>query len=890
MHFFIDHNKLTDQSTSGFSYGVDSLNTSIYNVTSQFQLNEIAKAFACQDSFMIVQQSDVDETLVNIILKPIEELKIPFNSVQYFVYRGIAKNSFFNGNAIKPETDADKSELLVRVWKEFNDFKTNHPKVSVEQLKPQDLGYDNSLTTTLDIEHVYDYSQPNIRPIYVKEGEWIGNFAFQNSSSSPIKIGFEIIQEANILNVDLQFLRAGKYSIDVSELTGLELRAKREQILSFVDSVAFFGLHYEVGVSISTFDGTNKSTIKKKANELYPLLLEKFATKNRIYLDIRSEHGYSYNFYQNYNDGSGNNIKIGNSSTSPTEQNYSTNDWPIVSIDSPIFTTENNNDVKIQLRIDDNIKPILFLQNTDLLGNKNNSRFIDEKSILNGTDVNWSKELSFYFPNTGTGASKDNLAYYIKLHYFRQEYNPASPNTVLKNEKYFNNLFGCLSSKIFDSSNIFGWIPFNEFIHTSGNLPQEINYFGNIGTSGCYFDSDSVVFYIESIFQYKSTKEPYPLLTASIVFDNPFFKSIKANSLVVNYDLYIEPNSNNEITAINIDKYESLPYNKGNLFFIILKKDEYDELNGLTGFSSVPDLKRYISFDQITDNPSVDYLTDLNGNKFYKYKLKVSGIDALGIYHEEYPENGLIAYSGDGLAFASMGAVQTKITKSTAWSHQQLWNDIVINQNHIKNFGSDYFSGMKYKDGLTFRIKSILEKRLKDSQIRHLKIDCADLCLSALIEYASFYGLPLLFKDYRDQTSNRVLNSKNTQYNSKDSFDLAVRKTYGAASLFSSQNFFLEDVNWKNIRCSDLLCWKYILPLWEDESKRSWHASTISELTNDKIITIQGSLDNGAATYIEQRQYDRDSDNGEINLDLTLSVIIDEVKAKRWKFSVFDNA
>lgn len=104
MHFFIDHNLLTDQATTGNSYGPDSsdLNNK-FNITSRFQLTNQAKAFACQDSLMIVQQSSVDSSLVNVVLKPIEGLKIPLRPVKYYVYRGLLKESFISNTAIKPQ-------------------------------------------------------------------------------------------------------------------------------------------------------------------------------------------------------------------------------------------------------------------------------------------------------------------------------------------------------------------------------------------------------------------------------------------------------------------------------------------------------------------------------------------------------------------------------------------------------------------------------------------------------------------------------------------------------------------------------------------------------------------------------------------------------------------
>lgn len=297
MHFFIqtDNNNINTQVIPD-SFGMDSTDpTNKFNITSRFQLTGQTKAFACQKGLIIVQQSSVDSTLVNIILKPIEGLQIPFNSVKYFVYRGLLKSSFISETVITPQASSN-SELIARFWDDWNSYKTNTNQPTMTDPTPESFGYDDSLTGTLKIENIYDNSQTDVRALFVKEGEYIGDFGNIG------KVGFEIITAYDNLSLDLNFLRAEAFQIDVTGLTGLELQAKREQILSFIDPAAFFGLHYDIGVNITLYSGDNKLVQKKKQDDLYTLLLNKFATKNRVYLDIRSEHGYSYNFYQNYKD------------------------------------------------------------------------------------------------------------------------------------------------------------------------------------------------------------------------------------------------------------------------------------------------------------------------------------------------------------------------------------------------------------------------------------------------------------------------------------------------------------------------------------------------------------------------------------------------------------
>ena len=72
MHYFIDHSQLPTQNSAD-TFGTDSSDpTNKFNITSRFQLTGEAKAFACQDSLMIVQQSSVNSSMVNVILKPIK--------------------------------------------------------------------------------------------------------------------------------------------------------------------------------------------------------------------------------------------------------------------------------------------------------------------------------------------------------------------------------------------------------------------------------------------------------------------------------------------------------------------------------------------------------------------------------------------------------------------------------------------------------------------------------------------------------------------------------------------------------------------------------------------------------------------------------------------------
>ncbi len=294
MHSFIDPIKLPFQNSSD-TFGVEPSDpTNKFNITSRFQLDDVAKAFACQDGMMIVQPSEVNDTLVNVIIKPIESLKVNFNNIKYYVFRGIEKNTLLIDKDKIVTEDTTNNEFIARLWKEHKQFKIDFKLPNLPDPSPKVFGYTDSLPNNLNIEKIYDNSQEEIRPLFVKQGEWFGDFTIND------KIGFEVVTSIERINIDLAYLKKEYHQIDATDLVGLELRAKKEEILSFIDPAAFFGLHYNYGVHISTNSGVQKITVTKKKKELFDLLIAKFATKNRVYLDVRSELGYSYNFYQNY--------------------------------------------------------------------------------------------------------------------------------------------------------------------------------------------------------------------------------------------------------------------------------------------------------------------------------------------------------------------------------------------------------------------------------------------------------------------------------------------------------------------------------------------------------------------------------------------------------------
>ena len=694
MHYFIEHTSLTQQDSTD-AFGAESSDpTNKFNITSRFQLTNSAKAFACQDGMMIVQQSDADTTLVNVIIKPIENLKVNLNNIKYFVYRGILKSSLIVDDTTIVEEASTDNEFVARLWKDHNHFKTEFNLPALPDPTPKVFGYDNSLAVNLNIERIYDNSQADTQALLVKQGEWFGDFATTH------KIGFEIITSNERIIVDLAYLKEEKRQIDITGLTGLELKAKREEILSFIDPSAFWGLHYDYGVKVSTYSSGQKTTEKKKHDELFNLLIDKFHTKNRVYLDIRSEFGYSYNFYGNYDDGTDKNIKIGNSATTPITKSYAISDsgWPIFTIDIPMDTANNFNDVVLQIRIDDNTKPILFIEYTELLTGRARTRFIDDTKLLDGTSTDWSKEIKLKFPNKGNGTSKDNVAYYMRLYYHRQE-TSSSSNTVISKENQLDHLFGSLDMLYLgDTAYTFQYSTSEHPVFYKGEISAK--EFDGVFRQKANFDAQRVVFTSEMLFAHKSTGQFYP--DTKLGLGNGIDLEGDFNQMThLKQDMYHSNQTIQEevstatfepVSILGISNYNGFPSRKENLYILGLMQTELTELKDVTGLSNL--YERYIVFEDVSPTPT----EDKDGKPYKKYKLKVQGLDSNGIATIVVPTTDVFVYTTENFMFCSKAFTENEPLSDSELYSRNYEEKIGFENRQDKSLNGEPITNLRYED------------------------------------------------------------------------------------------------------------------------------------------------------------------------------------------------
>lgn len=649
MHFFIDDLQLTQQLPEDGFGPATADPSNIYNATSRFQLINPAKVFACERGMMVVQQSAVDPSLVNLIIKPNADASA-LADVAYYVYRGVLKDSLIAAGCVLQNTSAN-NELLTRIWAK----------------NPTDtacgtLGYDQAtIPDTNTIESIFDNSRADVKPVFVKEGEWIGTFG------TGFKIGFEVLLNTQRFILTLGYARAERYQVDVTGLADMALRIKRAEILNFVDPAAFFGLHFDKKVSYSEYNPnkvtTQTSTVVGNAGFIYTKLLDKFVTRNRVYLDIRSEKGYSYNFYQNYGEtGTNHNIEIAYQTVAGVPQVYERNGWPILFLDANQTTGATTNNLRIKLRIDDNTMPIIFIKNKFFKDTDKGSSFIKEDKIsVRGaiTLTTWSLPIQFNFRNTGVGAARPNIANYIKLNYFRQKHNGAAPASVLLNQKYYDSAFCSIDiPRLGDAAALQKFAHSAEPIHV--REPNNSDGTGNFGlniSNGAFWDSNRVLFY--SMFQYEyaaktSEKEYLNTYNQKLSLVNPEYTASNAYTKTeILCRSYTVGASTIRIPSINLFRSRALGATrnyKENALFLGLTVAQVTSLKADNQLSNLH--QRFIHLLADAANPQ----TDAGGQRYFRYTLQLQGMLNNADPTRVTPLHGgnpIVVYSRDNQFFSS---------------------------------------------------------------------------------------------------------------------------------------------------------------------------------------------------------------------------------------------
>lgn len=637
MHFFCE---LHDDLVEDHSFGpmVGNLTTK-FNVSSKFKLNNGStsfKAFAAQGGKMIIQQS-ADTNLVNVIIKPNSSLEIDLSPVKYYVYRGLLKSSFISGSGLVPKTAPNKSEFLTRFWTEWDKYLTDNVLQDVdnsasnyaEPPSPHRIGYDSFLSTQLqddvNIENLFSDTHPSgLISQTVLAGEWIGDFGnddvffevvtdTENFYKTYDNINSKLVSNGLVLG----YLRKKEFQVEIdpnlsslsTTLAEIQKRLLREEILSYVDPCAFYGMHSTPKIGLNAYINGNMKFVKYK-NVYDDVLVKSYtANKKKVYIDVRSELGYSYNFHGNYDPVAQIQYKRDiDPDTSYTTAVCSTNGWPIFSVESNLGSKRSNK-LDIKLRIDDNTDPLVFVQG-DILERVSN--FLEVQS--GATD--WTESIRIEIPNDGSGSNKNNVARHVRINYFRLK-NGTSSAQVFPFESTLDSVFAPVDLPF----SIGGIDTFAKVSSSKYGIVQNAD-FSYIAKAEVYKEGMFYTFFTTIEHRHKNSGSVYP----SIPNESEANGSDFSNSPVFPMEMIIEKTEvigSPSFYYMNMGTYGSaeLPSYKEDVFILSITEAELNSLRLLADSDGIlQNQPRRIVFGNRTAG------TGTNGAKYIKYTLQIQGI------------------------------------------------------------------------------------------------------------------------------------------------------------------------------------------------------------------------------------------------------------------------
>lgn len=712
MYFFTELAKTNTQlSADNDAYGpVSGSLTTKYETGANLQLTAVARAFAMQDAMMIVQPNISDTNLVNVILRPLEGLDVSSETVQYYVYRGLQKTDFITSGAVtKPGT----TEFITKYWNNWTTYVDETNYTGPEPTPREAFAYDDTpaLSDDVLIENIFNNSIAGVRAIKVSAGEWLGNF------TNIAKINFEIIinsehrsdidiNHPDYLRMDLGLFRKPKNIVDVTDVDpsnllttkekAFKLKVRREEILSFIDPAAFFGMHYYNSVKEIYNDGGTWKTRKLKKQDLYDNLISKFDTKTRVYIDIRSEFGYSLTFYDNYNLNPLNDVLMikSDSTTNFIPDLYNTHEWPIF-YESNWVGTNPMNRVWLKFRAGkENKKPVGYLDNPRLKGAFNKKKFFEWRDLPKDPSPDYTDPLLIKFPNDNVSNPGANIAQYIRLQYFRQQsYDGDFGTQVLNPIGTLSQAFASLKLASIDGLSAV-------FKHNKSQRLQLVKGNDFLFTSHpeSYQDGTNILFLTEIEYSGKKStfKRPKGLFVGNNITESSVFPQDMAFQKVK-----IRENdgsgSYNDVYILQLVKYRNKKKkstHKEDVFTLGISNTQYANLIAAAVISGITE--RHSIFIQFT--PEM-HLPEENGIAYNKYKLSLIGLNKEGTVTTAIPSIDIFVYTQDECTVASIefsaaksipeGYPDPAIIKQ--WDHIGTWHYRVLNdfEPKIEDYGNN---------------------------------------------------------------------------------------------------------------------------------------------------------------------------------------------------------
>ena len=271
----------------------------------------------------------------------------------------------------------------------------------------------------------------------------------------------------------------------------------------------------------------------------------------------------------------------------------------------------------------------------------------------------------------------------------------------------------------------------------------------------------------------------------------------------------------------------------------------------------------------------------------------------------EYPWNSTYA-------FAENRVIDGGDLEGKEWESRHKWGDIITDKVHIIILTelNIYKEGMTYRNAWQKAAPIIMNDYVK----KKVEADCADLCYTAIIDFAEIFELPIFFKGNRVENKDVSFDNDRMSYNeakkgmeytysSKEELTEAVCKAFGAADLGADYGVpHTKEKEFDEIKPGDIVFWAL------KEGSPIHHAQTVTKVTTDisvglggwlplpvpslkietEVTAVQGNIDKGKVMEADVRTYRFENLEGGIRPTGQNKYEKEKTTNSEWNFESFD--
>jgi len=306
------------------------------------------------------------------------------------------------------------------------------------------------------------------------------------------------------------------------------------------------------------------------------------------------------------------------------------------------YRLDKRNKISLKLCVNDNINPVLYIDNKKFSINGETSFY--EIKPSSGT---WTKSVDVYFPNAVN--PRDNIANYIKLYYYLGD-PVASSNNRLLNEKYYSTPFCPIDLENLGNAAIKNRRVENPNpVYIKEKLQNDgTGNFSYSAASGAYWDTNRILFYCKSIIKNNSSGKQYiNTFKKKLSLNNTKYSSELGNEFYIVCKKYQTVAGELKILGLNSYHQGKVLKEKEDLLLLGLTIAEIQTLKNVSGLS--PNHPKFIYLEQD------QHLCDIHKYRYYRYLVKIQGLNSSEVPTIVSPASPIIVYSRDNMFFHSPG-------------------------------------------------------------------------------------------------------------------------------------------------------------------------------------------------------------------------------------------